>query len=268
MRPSNTGKTDPQQAAPAKRGFFAAAGERLKRAMSGARPPAAAAPHAQETSDSADGADGEATTSIQSKARELLQQDRTHRQGSSPAATESTNGSPPRRTNPPPLPSKRTTAESRPSSPDAISGTVTAPSSSGRAKRPVRDSKSEALRARLGAAKAALAEAQAKRAAEQASASVVEARAEETKPELPALEADSFKQEPQPIAAAPSEPDEEAGEPIRTLTIARLLARQGYYDRSLSIYEELLAENTEDPDLRAEAEQVRAQQSPPPDQTR
>ena len=43
-----------------------------------------------------------------------------------------------------------------------------------------------------------------------------------------------------------------------TLTIARVLARQGYYDRSLSIYDALLKETPDDAELRAEADRVRA----------
>lgn len=64
-------------------------------------------------------------------------------------------------------------------------------------------------------------------------------------------------------AAELLEADSDA-EPIRTLTIARLLARQGYYDRSLSIYDQLIAENAEDRELSAEAESVRALQSGEP----
>jgi NADH-quinone oxidoreductase subunit C len=272
MRPSNTGKSDPQQPAPAKRGFFAAAGERLKRAMSGARAPDVAAPSAQVA---ADGADGEVTTSVQAKARELLLQDRTTRRGSvsQPStpptdAVEETTGARQRRTSPPPLPSQRTAAGAPP---DAISGNTERASTS-RPKRPVRDSKSDALRARLGAAKAALAEAQAKRAAEQVSAPENTAQSEDTEPEASAAEAvseDAQTQQPtaastERVDAQPAAADDDGAEPIRTLTIARLLARQGYYDRSLSIYDELLSENAEDSELRAEADQVRAKQSDQP----
>lgn len=262
MRPDSTGKSDPQQPAPTKRGFFAAAGERLKRAMSGARAPAAAAPNAQEASDDANDADdanGEATTSVQAKARELLQHDRTHRRGEAPApVADDVTGARQRRTSPPPLPSQRMAA-------DAVNGSSDRASTS-RPKRPVRDSKSDALRARLGAAKAALAEAQAKRAAEQASATEATAQPEDTKLEIAtestsasAAESASDAAQPQPPTAAT--PDSDEADPIRTLTIARLLARQGYYDRSLSIYDELLTANAGDSELRAEADQVRAKQS-------
>jgi|GEM_PF-6337113 len=275
MRPSNTGKSDPQQPAPTKRGFFAAAGERLKRAMSGARAADAAAPSAQEA---AVGPDGEATTSVQAKARQLLLQDRTTRPGqpsqpsqTSTDAAEETTGARQRRTSPPPLPSQRMAAGA---SLDAISGKAERASTS-RPKRPVRDSKSDALRARLGAAKAALADAQAKRAAEQASAPETTAQSEDVKPEVSAAEAvsgDTQAQQPtaaisEDAAAQPPAADADGSEPIRTLTIARLLASQGYYDRSLSIYDELLTENAEDSELRAEADQVRAKQTDPPRET-
>jgi hypothetical protein len=281
MRPSNTGKSDPQQPTPAKRGFFAAAGERLKRAMSGARPPDAAATSEQ---DAAVSPDGEATTSVQAKARQLLVQDRTTRRGQapqsarrSPDAAEETTGARQRRTSPPPLPSQRMAAGA---SPDANSGNTERASTS-RPKRPVRDSKSDALRARLGAAKAALAEAQAKRAAEQVNAPETTAQVEDTKPEIieastvEAVSGDTHTQPPSAAAAPstestdaqPSAADADGAEPIRTLTIARLLARQGYYDRSLSIYDELLTGNAEDSELRAEADQVRAKQTDRPRET-
>lgn len=281
MRPSNTGKSDPQQPTPTKRGFFAAAGQRLKRVMSGARAPDAAAASAQ---DAAVGPDGEATTSVQTKARQLLLQDRTTRRGQAPHsaqqstdAAEGTTGARQRRTSPPPLPSQRTAAVA---SPDAISGNTERAATS-RSKRPVRDSKSDALRARLGAAKAALAEAQAKRAAEQVSAPATTAQSEDIKPEIveaSAVEAVSVDPQAQlPSAAAAPSPEStvaqpsaaaaDGAEPIRTLTIARLLARQGYYERSLSIYDELLSGNAEDSELRAEADQVRAKQTNQPRET-
>jgi hypothetical protein len=46
-------------------------------------------------------------------------------------------------------------------------------------------------------------------------------------------------------------------EPIRTHSMARLLAAQGHRERALAIYEELLAQNSEDVGLRQEAESVR-----------
>jgi hypothetical protein len=48
-----------------------------------------------------------------------------------------------------------------------------------------------------------------------------------------------------------------AYEPIRTRTMARLLAAQGYRMRALAIYDELLAGSPEDAALRDEAEAVR-----------
>jgi hypothetical protein len=47
------------------------------------------------------------------------------------------------------------------------------------------------------------------------------------------------------------------GEPIRTRTMARLLASHGYHDRALAIYEHLLAEQPDDEALRAEAATAR-----------
>jgi hypothetical protein len=46
-------------------------------------------------------------------------------------------------------------------------------------------------------------------------------------------------------------------EPIRTHSMARLLASQGHRERALAIYEELLAQNSADEALRGEAEGVR-----------
>lgn len=48
-------------------------------------------------------------------------------------------------------------------------------------------------------------------------------------------------------------------EPIRTRTMARLLASQGHRSRALSIYDELLAADASDATLREEAEALRAQ---------
>jgi hypothetical protein len=48
-------------------------------------------------------------------------------------------------------------------------------------------------------------------------------------------------------------------EPIRTRTMARLLASQGYRMRALAIYRALLAECPSDAELQAEIERVRAQ---------
>jgi len=47
-------------------------------------------------------------------------------------------------------------------------------------------------------------------------------------------------------------------EPIRTRTMARLLAAQGHRDRALSIYDDLLAKNGADASLREEAESLRS----------
>jgi hypothetical protein len=324
MRHSNTGKSDPQPA-PTKRGFFAAAGERLKRAMSGPRVNTEAAtaenlPATDAALEHDQEAESEVTTSVQAKARELLQQDRSHKRGrkpepeadadadaTTPEATkpaEPDGEARPRKTSPPPLPWQRTAADTSPAlaqpSPQATAseaqledtdpGTelIIAPAARARPKRPVRDSKSDALRARLGAAKAALAEAQAKRALEtepESSTARAEAPGAITQPELavasaggqaPQLEAAGELDDTpangttlQPLAAAePAAPEvaakpsaTNAAEPIRTLTIARVLARQGYYDRSLSIYDALLAEDADDTELRAEADQVRAQKA-------
>lgn len=46
-------------------------------------------------------------------------------------------------------------------------------------------------------------------------------------------------------------------EPIRTRTMARLLAQQGHKSRALSIYDELIAADGEDASLRAEAASLR-----------
>jgi hypothetical protein len=53
------------------------------------------------------------------------------------------------------------------------------------------------------------------------------------------------------------EPARTGSEPIRTRTMARLLAGHGYKSRALSIYDELLARRPDDSDLRAEAEALR-----------
>ena len=48
-------------------------------------------------------------------------------------------------------------------------------------------------------------------------------------------------------------------EPIRTRTMARLLASQGHRGRALSIYDDLLAKGDADGSLREEAEALRSQ---------
>jgi hypothetical protein len=50
-----------------------------------------------------------------------------------------------------------------------------------------------------------------------------------------------------------------AAEPIRTRTMARLLAAQGHPARALAIYDALMAEDS-DPSLRAEAERLRSRE--------
>lgn len=50
-------------------------------------------------------------------------------------------------------------------------------------------------------------------------------------------------------------------EPIRTRTMARLLAAQGHPARALAIYEYLLVQGNGDASLRAEAEQLRCAQA-------
>ena len=61
------------------------------------------------------------------------------------------------------------------------------------------------------------------------------------------------------FAADAAQPTAAGAEPIRTRTMARLLALQGHPERALSIYDELLAVDT-DPKLLAEAEELRARQ--------
>jgi hypothetical protein len=64
---------------------------------------------------------------------------------------------------------------------------------------------------------------------------------------------------PEPPRPSPSEPSTRTfvEEPIRTRSMARLLASQGHQERALAIYEELLAQNSEDLSLRAETEALR-----------
>lgn len=62
------------------------------------------------------------------------------------------------------------------------------------------------------------------------------------------------------LSAGPREEAEEprsGSEPIRTRTMARLLAGHGYKARALSIYDELLAWRPDDAELRAEADALR-----------
>lgn len=48
-------------------------------------------------------------------------------------------------------------------------------------------------------------------------------------------------------------------EPLPTRTMARILADQGHYKRSLAIYANLLRDKPNDPELRGEADAVRSQ---------
>lgn len=48
-------------------------------------------------------------------------------------------------------------------------------------------------------------------------------------------------------------------EPFPTRTMARILADQGHYKRSLAIYANLLRDTPDDPELRGEADDVRSQ---------
>jgi len=52
-------------------------------------------------------------------------------------------------------------------------------------------------------------------------------------------------------------------EPIRTVSMARLLASQGHRERALAIYEELIAQNSEDASLHDEAQALRRGESAP-----
>ena len=80
---------------------------------------------------------------------------------------------------------------------------------------------------------------------------VVEIAAEVVAPELPA-----------PAVASPAPPpeddeEEQWVEPIRTRSMARLLAGQGHRDRALAIYDALLALDASDASLRDEADALR-----------
>jgi hypothetical protein len=66
-----------------------------------------------------------------------------------------------------------------------------------------------------------------------------------------------------PAAAASEErPQVVQHEPIRTRTMARLLAAQGYRQRALAIYTELLTNAGADAALRAEADALRSRSAP------
>jgi hypothetical protein len=62
---------------------------------------------------------------------------------------------------------------------------------------------------------------------------------------------------PPPAAGAPVAEAPECDEPIRTRSMARLLASQGYPERALAIYAYLLAKDATDPTLEAEAAALR-----------
>jgi hypothetical protein len=63
---------------------------------------------------------------------------------------------------------------------------------------------------------------------------------------------------PKPPAPSRAADSEEAGaDPIRTRGMAKLLALQGYRDRALSIYDELIAAEPDNAELRAEADRLR-----------
>jgi hypothetical protein len=67
---------------------------------------------------------------------------------------------------------------------------------------------------------------------------------------------------PPPVfAAKPPSTRTFVEEPIRTVSMARLLAAQGHRERSLAIYEELIAQNSEDASLRDEAQALRRGES-------
>lgn len=89
-------------------------------------------------------------------------------------------------------------------------------------------------------------------------------------PPLLASSADALADEVEgpEVAAASSatdafdpEPTDAAGEPIRTRTMARLLASQGYLERALMIYDHLLAQTPDDDTLRVEAARAREQKT-------
>jgi hypothetical protein len=80
---------------------------------------------------------------------------------------------------------------------------------------------------------------------------------------LGAVVAKAPKQAPTPEPAPELPPSERAqasvpNEPIRTRTMARLLAAQGYRARALAIYEELIQRNPSDRELADEAAPLRA----------
>jgi hypothetical protein len=87
--------------------------------------------------------------------------------------------------------------------------------------------------------------------------------AKPTAPEPPAPEPPKAPAAPAPAPASSPPPDDE---PIRTRTLARLLAQQGHRQRAAAMYETLLEEQPDDDELRAELEALRAggaEETPP-----
>jgi len=84
--------------------------------------------------------------------------------------------------------------------------------------------------------------------------------AEELAARAPVAPAKPAKTKPDNEQASAAAGGDESGgpDPIRTLTMARLLAMQGYRKRALSIYDELLARDPDDAKLRAEADRLRS----------
>ena len=64
---------------------------------------------------------------------------------------------------------------------------------------------------------------------------------------------------PAPVLTPEDGAEDTSREPIRTRTMAKLLAAQGYHARALAIYQVLLAESPGDAELQAEIERLRAQ---------
>jgi Meckel syndrome type 1 protein len=67
-----------------------------------------------------------------------------------------------------------------------------------------------------------------------------------------------LNQAPVGSAPAPALAGDAGDSPIRTRSMARLLALQGYRERALSIYDELLIVEPDNTDLRAEADRLRS----------
>jgi hypothetical protein len=74
-------------------------------------------------------------------------------------------------------------------------------------------------------------------------------------PEPPAAEPPAAAATPASAPASPLPPDDE---PIRTRTLARLLAQQGHRQRAAAMYEALLEKQPDDDELRAELAGLRA----------